>query len=521
MNEIMNPIISDEEKKANQYVIKCYKVTMFCLMVVWILNEVRIFINELSLIRMSMLLAGIFLICPLVYYKVHKEDTPMTKYILLGMYILCVRVMSTLLTYHTTLIWGVPFLMTAHYRNRKLSIGVYIAVVIGLTLSVLLGYRYGLAEMNCVTLTVGPINNFGEDIVVNMQPLTMSHAINLVLFYAFPRTGFITVYYFMTQAIINKANEMNSITLEANKKNEEMLEGVLAVVEKVRENVDRGTKLIDELDNSAENSLTIYKEIEQGNDNNSKRVNKQSELTDNITNLIGQVEEKTNGAIIKSNKSLEGLNISKLSMETLKDKANNVIKYNEDVMKVIEEFVKKVQEVKKITEGINEISEQTNLLSLNASIESARAGESGKGFAVVADEIRNLADETGKLTGDIDSIVGELADKALNAQKVVSLVVNAVDEENETIDQTMDKFVIMESEIENLDLDMKEILVKAKEVVDYNKVIMEHVKHLSISTEDTTGYTRKALDIIEDNKIKTHNTKIVMDELLQVVNELV
>ena len=41
-------------------------------------------------------------------------------------------------------------------------------------------------------------------------------------------------------------------------------------------------------------------------------------------------------------------------MEMLKDKSNNVIKYNEDVMKVIEEFVKKVQEVKKITEGIQE-----------------------------------------------------------------------------------------------------------------------------------------------------------------------
>ena len=136
-------------------------------------------------------------------------------------------------------------------------------------------------------------------------------------------------------------------------------------------------------------------------------------------------------------------------------------------------------------------------------------------------DFRNLADETGKLTGDIDNIVRELSNKALNAQQVVSLVVNAVDEENKTIDQTMDKFEIMEKEIEDLDLDMKEILVRAKEVVDYNKVIMEHVKHLESSTEDTAGFTNKALDIIEDNKIKTHNTKIVMDELLQVVNELV
>ena len=468
-----------------------------------------------------MIFSGILLLIPIIYCKLCKEHTKWTKFFLLGTYILAIVILATLMTYQTTLIWGGPFLLTAHYRNKKLSIGTYIAVVLGLMISVVLGYRFGLAEMNCVTLSVGPITNFGEDVVVNMQPLTVSHGINLLLFYALPRIGFATVYYFMSQALIVKANEMNNMTLEVSKKNEEMLEGVLDAVGKVRESVDKGTKLIDELDDSAENSLSIYKEIAQGNDNNSKHVSKQSQLADNITNLIGQVEETTNGAIKKSNKSLEGLNISKLSMEMLKDKSNNVIKYNEDVMKVIEEFVKKVQEVKKITEGINEISEQTNLLSLNASIESARAGESGKGFAVVADEIRNLADETGKLTGDIDNIVRELSNKALNAQQVVSLVVNAVDEENKTIDQTMDKFGIMEKEIENLDLDMKEILVRAKEVVDYNKVIMEHVKHLESSTEDTAGFTNKALDIIEDNKIKTHNTKMVMDELLQVVNELV
>lgn len=521
MEYILDNGISEEEKQANVYVIKCYKVTMISLLVVWILNELRIFINDLTLIRTTMIFTGIFLLVPFIYYKLKKEETKWTKYILIISYIISILILASLMTYHITLIWGVPFLMTAHYGNKRLSRGTYITTVIGIIVSVLVGYRYGLAEMNCMTLTVGPVTNFGEDITIHVQPLTVSHGINLVLFFGVPRIAYATIYHYLIQTIIKKFTVSSKIALEASKKNENMLEDVLEAVGKVRESVDKGTKLIDDLDDSAENSLSIYKEIAEGNDNNSKRVSKQSELADNITNLIEQVEAKTNGAIITSNKSLKGLNVSKMSMEALKDKSQNVIKYNEDVMNVIEDFVNKVQEVKKITEGINEISEQTNLLSLNASIESARAGESGKGFAVVAGEIRNLADETGKLIGDIDNIVKELSNKALNAKQVVNLVVNAVDEENNTIDQTMEKFEMMEKEIENLDVDMKEILLKAKEVVDYNKVIMEHINYLAISSADTTMFTKKALDIIEDNKIKTHNTKIVMDELLQIVNELV
>ena len=519
MNKKYN--LSEEEINANKYVIRCYIITFFSMLLVWILNEVRIFINDLPLIRTAMLVTSIFILVPILYYKINKKFTSLTKYLLIGTYIMGVIVMASYMTYHTVLIWGVPFLMSAHYRNKKLSNIVYIIVIIGVIVSVLFGYRFGLAEMNCATLSVGPIKNFGEEITINMQPLSFSHAINLVLFYACPRIGFVTAYHFMTRDVILKSNKMNDMTLEVSNKNKKMLDDVLVAVEKVREGVDKGTRLIVDLDDASEESLNIYKDIAGSNDNNSKYVKKQSELADNITSLIKQVEEKTNGAINTSNRSLNGLNVSKMSMESLKNKANTVIKYNDDVLNVIEDFVRKVQEVKKITEGINEISEQTNLLSLNASIESARAGETGKGFAVVAGEIRNLADETSKLTGDIDNIVKELSSKALNARKVVSLVTSAVDEENKTIDDTMDKFEIMEKEIENLDIDMREILEKSKEVVDYNKIIIQHVDNLNNSANDSVEFTKRALEIIEKNKVKTFNTKVVMDELLQVVDKLV
>ena len=62
----------------------------------------------------------------------------------------------------------------------------------------------------------------------------------------------------------------------------------------------------------------------------------------------------------------------------------------------------------------------------------------------MADEIRKLADETGTLTSSIDGIVRELENNANKAQNVVGQVVYAINEENETIDETMEKFQTMQ-----------------------------------------------------------------------------
>ena len=80
-----------------------------------------------------------------------------------------------------------------------------------------------------------------------------------------------------------------------------------------------------------------------------------------------------------------------------------------------------------VIEGINAISEQTNLLALNASIEAARAGEAGKGFAVVAEEIRQLAEGTKQLTGNMGEFVEGIRDASEKSSKSVDVAITSLD----------------------------------------------------------------------------------------------
>ena len=69
-----------------------------------------------------------------------------------------------------------------------------------------------------------------------------------------------------------------------------------------------------------------------------------------------------------------------------------------------------MESVRSVTGMIEAIARQTNLLALNATIEAARAGTAGKGFAVVASEVKQLAQDTGDATGEIDRTIGRVMD---------------------------------------------------------------------------------------------------------------
>lgn len=117
-----------------------------------------------------------------------------------------------------------------------------------------------------------------------------------------------------------------------------------------------------------------------------------------LTNTIIQISEKTDEVYKKIEEGQEELT-------AIKDLSAETITAAGAMQSDMAELMSIINHISSILSGIDTISLQTNLLALNASVEAARAGETGKGFAVVAGEIRELAEETQKLTKDMGTFV--------------------------------------------------------------------------------------------------------------------
>lgn len=117
-----------------------------------------------------------------------------------------------------------------------------------------------------------------------------------------------------------------------------------------------------------------------------------------LTNTIIQISERTDEVYKEIEQGQDELTV-------IKELSTQTITAAGEMQSDMNELTNIINHISSLLSGIDTISLQTNLLALNASVEAARAGESGKGFAVVAGEIRELAEETQKLTKDMSAFV--------------------------------------------------------------------------------------------------------------------
>jgi methyl-accepting chemotaxis protein len=172
-----------------------------------------------------------------------------------------------------------------------------------------------------------------------------------------------------------------------------------------------------------------------------------------------------------------------------------------------------IQEIARESEGLLEINSvmqsiasQTNLLSMNAAIEAAHAGASGKGFAVVADEIRKLAENSGKQSKTISTVLKKIK--------------SSIDKITVSTDNVLNKFEAIDSGIKVVAQQEENIRNAMEEQSEGSKQILHSIGSLNETTGNVRSGSQEMLEGSKEVIRESQNLERATQEITGGMNEM-
>ncbi len=330
----------------------------------------------------------------------------------------------------------------------------------------------------------------------------------------------LTAVFYVTKLrmLFNKEN-LDAVA-ESAKKQLETAEKISHVSEDIVINFDAANCYIEDLASAINTSNSSMQSIASSIDVTTQSIQEQSRRCQDIQYNTQNAKEQTEKMVEASGKTLDEVKQGAVAMEELHNHAQSVEKNNNETVAYVKALNERTSKVADILSTIVNISSQTNLLALNASIEAARAGEAGKGFAVVADEIRVLSEQTKAATENIAGILNELSSDVECVTTSIGNSVDAVEKQNQLIEETKNKFDTIDSGVNELMTIIQSFEKIVVDITNSTDVIAEGIAGLFVSSQEVATASDEGANLMAQSVESMNKVDVTLNNIYHLAQEL-
>lgn len=179
----------------NMYTVKCLRIMFLFVILMWFLNEIRIFVVDRALVARGFTLSCVILFFVFVITSRIDLHLRWVKYFLISTTTLTITVLGVTLTYHTLLLGMIPLLIATQYANKWTTFYTYLLTMISTFVIVMLGYYWGVCDANMLLLTTHPMSEYVNlvDGNVYLGEINPNPWYTLIMYFVIPRCMLFTI----------------------------------------------------------------------------------------------------------------------------------------------------------------------------------------------------------------------------------------------------------------------------------------------------------------------------------------
>lgn len=185
--EEIEKIVYHDELKANRLSVMFLLLLCGIYTLIWIANEVGVFVVNLIYMRIGMTVSFIFMLIPVIIFFCTKGRQRWFKYLLIVFVSLMSISIETFLTFHGVMLCVFPLLLAAQYPDSRIFNIAFCINQFGILFSVILGYYVGCWDGNMIYATTYGVTLAEDSFVARAYVMNEEYMKQLLLYFAMPR----------------------------------------------------------------------------------------------------------------------------------------------------------------------------------------------------------------------------------------------------------------------------------------------------------------------------------------------